>query len=245
MRDTSNGASCGWRAWRGVVQRDGLANTPAWHGSLLGGAEQDGCTVNSRKAVLSTNLVRSARRARCATSDRDGDFPFRHLLVIGTSRPPEALRMSRRATLFAALCAIAAPILLAAQPAAKAPDGKALYEQRCIACHQPTGAGLPGAFPPLAGSEWVTGKPDAMIRIVLHGLQGPISVKGANYNAAMIPYGTGAAMNDAEVAAVLSYVRSSFGNKAAPVTAAQVAAARAATAKRTTPFTAPELIALK
>lgn len=144
-----------------------------------------------------------------------------------------------------ALCLAVGPLLLAAQPAAKAPDGKVLYEQRCVACHQPTGAGLPGAFPPLAGSEWVTGKPDAMIRIVLHGLQGPISVKGANYNAAMIPYGTGAAMNDADVAAVVSYVRSSFGNKAAPVTAPQVAAARAATAKRTTPWTAPELMALK
>ncbi len=150
--------------------------------------------------------------------------------------------------LLAAFTIALSPALVTAQakPAApaKAPDGKALYE-RCATCHMPTGAGMPGAFPPLAGSEWVTGKPDAMIRIILHGLQGPISVKGANYNAAMIAYGTGVAMSDAEVAAVATYVRTSFGNKATPVTAAQVAAIRAATAKRTTPWTAAELTALK
>ena len=141
--------------------------------------------------------------------------------------------------------AVAALVAVVVRPAPlAAQDGRALYA-RCATCHQATGAGIPGAFPPLAGSEWVTGKPDAAIRIVLHGMQGPITVKGQRYDAMMMPYGTGQAMTDAEVAAVLTYVRTNFGNTASAVTAAQVAAARAATKGRTTPFTAAELARLR
>lgn len=148
------------------------------------------------------------------------------------------LPLLRRAVAPAALVALLAPASLAAQ------NGAQLY-QRCATCHQATGAGMPGAFPPLAGSEWVTGKPDAAIRILLHGVQGEITVKGAKYNSMMPAYGTGQEMSDAEVAAVLTYVRSSWGNKAAPVTAAQVAAVRAATKSRKTSWTAAELAAFK
>jgi mono/diheme cytochrome c family protein len=119
-------------------------------------------------------------------------------------------------------------------------DGAAIYP-RCIACHQANGTGLPGAFPPLAGSEWATGPAEVPIRIVLHGLQGPITVAGTEYNSVMMPYGGTGEMNDAEVAAVLTYVRSSFGNSASPVTSAEVAAVRAQTAGRTTGWTADEL----
>lgn len=123
---------------------------------------------------------------------------------------------------------------------AAGPDGAALYG-RCAACHQANGMGLPGAFPPLGNSEWVTGDPVVPIRVVLHGLQGEITVEGQTYNSMMLPYGGTGEMSDAEVAAVLTYVRSSFGNAASAVTAEQVAAVRAATAGRTTPFTAQEL----
>ncbi len=123
-------------------------------------------------------------------------------------------------------------------------EGEALY-QRCVTCHMADGNGLAGAFPPLAGSEWVTGPAARPIAIVLHGLQGPITVKGQVYNSAMIAYGTGVPMSDDEVAAVLTYVRSSFGNSAPAVTPAEVAAVRAATKSRTTPMTAPELEALQ
>jgi mono/diheme cytochrome c family protein len=123
------------------------------------------------------------------------------------------------------------------------PDGQALYG-RCAACHQPNGAGLAGAFPPLSASEWVTGKAEIPIRVVLHGLQGEISVAGSTYNSVMLPYGGTGEMNDAEVAAVLTYVRSSFGNSASAVTADEVAAVRAATGGRTTPWTAEELKSL-
>jgi mono/diheme cytochrome c family protein len=124
--------------------------------------------------------------------------------------------------------------------APQAPQGAALY-QRCATCHQANGAGIPGAFPPLAGSEWVTGNAEVPIRIVLKGLQGAITVKGQPYNSVMMAYGTGQEMSDAEVAAVVSYVRANFGNKAPAVTAAQVAAVRKATAKQTTPWNAADL----
>jgi mono/diheme cytochrome c family protein len=126
---------------------------------------------------------------------------------------------------------------------AAGPDGAQLYG-RCATCHQPNGAGLPGAFPPLAGSEWVTGDPATPIRIVLHGMQGEVSVAGQSYNGIMLPYGGTGDLNDAEVAAVLTYVRSSFGNSASAITAEQVAEVRAATSARTTPWTAAELRAM-
>jgi mono/diheme cytochrome c family protein len=121
------------------------------------------------------------------------------------------------------------------------PDGQALYG-RCAACHQPDGAGLAGAFPPLSASEWVTGDPTIPIKVVLHGLQGEITVAGSTYNSVMLPYGGTGEMNDAEVAAVLTYVRSSFGNSASAVTADEVAAVRADNSGRTTPWTAEELL---
>jgi mono/diheme cytochrome c family protein len=120
------------------------------------------------------------------------------------------------------------------------PSGSDLY-QRCVACHQATGEGVPGAFPPLAGSEFVTGKPDVPIRILLHGLTGPVKVKGTDYNGVMVAYGTGQPMTDAEAAAVLTHIRTNFGNKATPITAKQVAAVRTATKSRTTPWTEAEL----
>jgi mono/diheme cytochrome c family protein len=134
---------------------------------------------------------------------------------------------------------------LAALPAVAAAQSGAQLYQRCATCHQANGQGITGAFPPLAGSEWVTGKPDAAIRILLHGVQGEITVKGATYNSMMPAWGTAQPMTDAEAAAVLTYIRTSWGNKATPVTAAQVAAARTATKGRSAPWTAKELATLK
>lgn len=122
--------------------------------------------------------------------------------------------------------------------------GAELYA-RCATCHQANGEGIAGSFPPLAGSEWVTGNAAVPIRIVLHGVRGPLTVKGTPYNGAMMAYGTGQAMTDAEVAAVLTYVRTTLGNNAAAVTAEQVARERAATRARTTPWTATDLQPLR
>ncbi len=118
-------------------------------------------------------------------------------------------------------------------------DGAAVFSSRCAACHQATGQGLPGAFPPLAGSEIALGEEERVVRIVLRGLTGPVTVKGQSFNGAMPAWAD--VLSDAEIAAVLTYVRSAWGNAAEAVRADQVAEERSATASRTTPWTIGEL----
>jgi len=132
----------------------------------------------------------------------------------------------------------AAPPAAAATPAA-VPQGQYAV---CQTCHQADGMGIPNAFPPLAGSEIANGPAERPIAIVLHGLQGPLTVHGATYNGQMAAWGQ---FSDDDIAATLTYVRSSWGNAAPAVTAAEVAAVRAATASRTTPWTWEELQAAK
>lgn len=114
-------------------------------------------------------------------------------------------------------------------------DGGALYATHCVACHQPTGAGLPGVFPPLAGSEWVLGDEDTLVQVMLHGVSGQIEVAGQTYQGSMPAFGE--RFSDAEIAALASHLRSSWGNSAPAVSAAAAAAARMRTADRTTPWT--------
>ena len=103
-------------------------------------------------------------------------------------------------------------------------DGAVVYAGNCVACHQPAGTGLAGVFPPLAGSEWPqAAKKDIPIQILLHGINGSITVKGATYAGVMPAF---AQLKDAEIAAVLSHVRKSWGNTANPVSAEEVAAQR-------------------
>jgi len=120
--------------------------------------------------------------------------------------------------------------------------GKAVYGAVCVACHQPTGLGLPPAFPPLVGSEWVAGSEDRLIRILLHGLQGPIKVKGTEFVGAMPPVGPGSGFNlsPEKVAAVLTFVRKEWAGIDAPVAAAKVNEIRGKEAARA-PWTVPEL----
>jgi len=121
--------------------------------------------------------------------------------------------------------------------------GADLY-QRCVSCHQANGEGLPGSFPPLAGSEYVTASNTSVpIQIVIRGMQGPLTVKGVQYNGLMPPYGLGIEMSDDEVAAVLTHARSSWGNNASPITAQEVAAVRAQAAGKP-PVTAEEVAPL-
>ena len=118
--------------------------------------------------------------------------------------------------------------------AAAAIDGAQIFASQCAACHQANGAGLPGVFPPLAGSEWVQAKETLPANILLHGITGKLTVKGVAYNGQMPNFGD--KMSDQEIAAVLSYARSSFGNSAGKVDAATVKEARAASADRHAPW---------
>ncbi|HRH96935.1 MAG TPA: DUF1080 domain-containing protein [Prosthecobacter sp.] len=119
--------------------------------------------------------------------------------------------------------------------------GKLVYDALCLNCHQPEGKGLPGIYPSIIGSDWAGGDPQRLIKMLLHGLSGPIRVNGEEFKQLaplpMPPMG----LNDEQVADVLSYVRANFGNKAPAVTAEQVKAVRAASTDRATFWTAEEL----
>jgi mono/diheme cytochrome c family protein len=117
--------------------------------------------------------------------------------------------------------------------AAAAADGKALFTANCVACHQATGTGVPGVFPPLDGSEWVKADGRVVINILLHGIEGEIKVKDTVYKGSMPSFGD--KFSDDEVAAVATYIRSHWSNSADAVNAGQVAAERKAVT-RTMPF---------
>lgn len=120
----------------------------------------------------------------------------------------------------------------AAGAASAAADGKQVFTANCVACHQATGKGLPGVFPPLDGSEWVAGDERIVANILLHGVSGEITVMGNTFKGAMPAFQQ---LSDAELAAVASYVRAEWSNKAAPIKAEVFAAERKAST-RTAPF---------
>lgn len=102
-------------------------------------------------------------------------------------------------------------------------SGRVLYNTYCAACHQGDGKGDNNRFPPLAGSEWVVGKEDRLIDVVLNGLQGEIKVDGKIYNGLM-PQNSH--LDDHAIASILTYIRKMFGNESPPVSALKVAAIR-------------------
>ncbi|SDT96465.1 Cytochrome c, mono-and diheme variants [Verrucomicrobium sp. GAS474] len=125
--------------------------------------------------------------------------------------------------------------------------GKKLYRRNCLACHGAEGRGLPGQYPPLAGSEIVLSKEgfgeNHLAWIVLDGLVGPVRVAGApQCNGAMVPWK--GYFDDAKLAAVLTYIRQEWGNAAPPIAPEGVAAARAASdaGARRGPWTIPALL---
>lgn len=127
--------------------------------------------------------------------------------------------------------------------------GRAQFKAVCITCHQESGLGIPGIYPPLAGSEWANGSADRVIRIVLYGLKGPVHVAGKEFSATAMPvFGQvpGSAYNwsDEKIAAVLSFVRQEWGNKAPAITAEQVSAVRQAVGARKE-MTEAELLEVK
>ncbi|GAB3538018.1 hypothetical protein GCM10027343_02660 [Noviherbaspirillum agri] len=131
-----------------------------------------------------------------------------------------------------------ADLLATAGSAAGAVDGAQIYAAQCAACHQASGAGLPGVFPPLAASEWVLGKEALLADILLHGISGKLTVNGTSYNGAMPAFGE--KLGDAEIAAVLSHIRTSFGNAAGKIDASIVKAAREASKDRKSPWNGDE-----
>jgi len=132
-----------------------------------------------------------------------------------------------------------------ATAAAGPPDpkvlGKKLFSANCVTCHQANGQGQPGQFPPLAGSEFVLGDAsNRLIAIVLKGLQGPVQVKGQGFNNAMQPWE--GQYTDQQLAAILSYVRSDWGNSAPEIPPEAVKAMRDELKNRKDQWTIAELM---
>jgi mono/diheme cytochrome c family protein len=103
-------------------------------------------------------------------------------------------------------------------------EGQRVYNTYCAACHQADGRGASGRFPPLSGTDWVTGDPDRLIGILLKGLEGPIEVNGDDYNSLMPQH---AFLKDQEIADVLSYIRTNFENRADSISVKDVERVRA------------------
>lgn len=116
---------------------------------------------------------------------------------------------------------------------APAVDGKQLYGAKCAACHQGTGLGVAGVFPPVAASEWVLGDEKILANILLHGVNGEMVVKGNTYKGAMPAWKS---LSDDELAAVLTYIRSDWGNAATPIKAETIKSQRELTKARTEPY---------
>jgi cytochrome c oxidase cbb3-type subunit 2 len=167
-------------------------------------APANGVVVPSHRAQALIAYLRSLKQAPLATAAVQG------------------------ATAVAAPPAAAAPATATPEKTAIAYDpvkGKQLFTEKCAVCHQAGGTGLPGAFPPLKSNAVVNAAdPGAHIRTVLHGAEG-LTIDGVKYESAMPEFGS--TLSDADVAAIVNYERSTWGNHGLMVTAAQVAAERA------------------
>lgn len=113
-----------------------------------------------------------------------------------------------------------------------AQKGAKIFSANCATCHQPTGLGVAGQYPPLAGSEYVNGGTRRLGMILLKGLQGPLTVKGAQFGSAVMqPWEK--TLTDQKIAEVLTYVRQEWGNTGGPVAPEGIAALRKELAGRT------------
>ena len=120
--------------------------------------------------------------------------------------------------------------------------GAKVYRNQCAQCHQADGNGVLGVYPPLVASNWVTGHPQVVSRILINGLNGPILVKGSNYNGNMPAFGSsGLALSDKDIAGVITYIRQEWGNSASEVTEATIAEYSNLYAGRSVPWQATDL----
>ena len=110
-------------------------------------------------------------------------------------------------------------------------NGKQVYEANCISCHQEQGEGIAGAFPALSKTGNLADK-NRLVKIILQGMRGPITAKGVKYDGEMASI----SLTDKETADVINYIRNSWGNKAAMITVADVAAAKKAVVKGYQPY---------
>jgi len=234
-------------AWLSVVSlvAAGLIVTGYSYLALRQGTSEDALRRQAQKDLRAENAKKAQALLTEPARNADGSFriPLKDAVALVAKDPKVVAKLQAAAGPAPAPAAAPAAPAAASNVFVKASDeqmkrGAAVYARTCIACHQPTGLGLPPVFPPLANAPIVAGNPELPVKFILQGLMGPITVNGMTYNSMMPPV---AGVSDADIADVLTYVRQSFGNQANAVTADQVKAIRAATAGRTTMWTTAEL----
>lgn len=119
--------------------------------------------------------------------------------------------------------------------------GKKVYGTYCANCHTDSGEGQPGSYPPLGSSEWVCGSKERLAAIILHGVAGPITVRGANFGTQVMPP-WGSTLTDDKIADVMTYMRASWGNTDNAATPDEVAAARAKFASQSSSWNQADLL---
>ena len=137
-----------------------------------------------------------------------------------------------------------APAHLSAKAKEQYLAGQKIYfrEGHCVTCHQANGKGLDPAFPSLENSPWVKGDSNRLIKLAMYGLMGPLEINGKKYDGQVPMTPFGGMLKDDEMAAVLTFVRNSFGNQAHPIQAAQVKTIRDANQGRMMFFMTDELL---
>jgi mono/diheme cytochrome c family protein len=121
--------------------------------------------------------------------------------------------------------------------------GAKVFKAQCVACHQATGLGVPGVYPPLAGSEWVTGHQETLARILINGINGPLEVAGQQYNGNMPAFGpNGLNLKPLDIASVLTYIRQEWENGASEVTEATMNGYMDQYGSRGTPWTEEDVV---
>ena len=208
--------------------------------------------------VQSDDTAALLKRVLALVADPSADVQIQLALTLGEVAPKDAVKvvLGTLAQSKYALARDAAKFSLASletPPVAVAPPtgpklsavemkrfdlGKANYETVCLPCHQPHGLGQEGLAPPLVGTEWVRGPEERLVRIVLHGLRGPITVKGQPFELDMPALGI---LDDEQIATVLTYIRNEWGHSFPPVSTETVTKIRAETEKREEAWTQEEL----
>jgi mono/diheme cytochrome c family protein len=130
---------------------------------------------------------------------------------------------------------------VAEAPATPMDLGKAVYGGNCANCHLGTGEGQPGKYPPLAGSEWVLGSKQRLAAILLKGLEGPVTVRGASFGTQVMP-AQESILTPEKIANLMTYLRGSWGNTGGAVTPDEVTAAKAKFAPQSAAYTEADLL---
>ena len=222
------------RAQSGMMRSMGGMHGGGMMGRLFGGAGRMGQRMPSQSAMMQFNEMNQEMLSYCLGMQQ----------IMSQSGHADMAAMygqmaDRMRTMMSRLPSIAGPAAVPPSGGSTVSDGAATFASTCASCHGAGGEGVSGVFPPLNGSEVLAAQPETIAKIVLNGLQGPVTVAGVGYNGLMPAFG--GILTDTQIAAVLTHVRSFSSNNGSAVTAGDVEAVRKAAGARNQPWTSSEL----